>query len=71
MEKHWLNKITDDFKVKSRYELSKETNIRETTLSNIVNRNTKIQSVSIGVVARLAEGLGVSIDELYSKYKDD
>lgn len=64
---HWLELLISDFGIKSRYELSKKTSVSETTLSNIANRKTSAKSVKVDVVARLAKGLDISMDELYAK----
>lgn len=53
----------------TRYQLSKH-GVPESTSSSIVNRKTKVDDISIGIVVKLANALELDIDGVYARLKD-
>jgi transcriptional regulator with XRE-family HTH domain len=60
-----------DKKKISVYKLAQSTGIAYSTLSNIVNGKTDIQSVSAKVLYKLAKGLDLSMEQLYLNCETD
>ncbi|WP_088825647.1 MULTISPECIES: helix-turn-helix domain-containing protein [Listeria] len=70
--KHWIERFMYDFDIRSRYELSKISGISQTTLSGLINRDTKIANTKYDTIKSLAEAVGIdmnTIDEYLEKYE--
>ena len=50
---------------KSIYSLSGQSNVPYSTLNDLVNGKVAIEQCNAGIVFRIAEALGISMDELY------
>ena len=64
---HWIDWLLKEYKIKSRYELCKRTKLKSNTLTNIVKRDQCYSSTSFQVIWMIAEGLGITLDELKNK----
>ena len=65
-----LKDILSEKKI-SLYQFSKETDIPYSTLSDIVNGKKNIDTCTISTIKKIADGLEMSIDELYKTLSDD
>lgn len=53
----------------SRYQLAKVSGLNESTLSNIVNRKTKVDDITVGTLVKIANGLNFDLEETYCRLK--
>ena len=65
-----LKDILSEKKI-SLYQFSKETGIPYSTLSDIVNGKTNIDTCTISTMKKIADGLVMSVDDLYKTLSRD
>ncbi|EAC5831931.1 XRE family transcriptional regulator [Listeria monocytogenes] len=72
---YWIDKLLVDFQIKSVYQLSKMTGIRESSFSSMQKRKSDYKNVKYGNMQLIASALDISMDELnnwlISLYKEE
>jgi DNA-binding Xre family transcriptional regulator len=71
---HPLQKLCENRSI-TRYRLAKKSGIYESTITNIIARNTAVKKINLGIIINIAKGLDLSVDclveELLSFEKND
>ena len=55
----------------SRYKLSKESGVAQSTIADICNGKTPLENCSIGTLYKISKALNVSLDFLMERYKEE
>ncbi|MEC1716582.1 helix-turn-helix transcriptional regulator [Schinkia azotoformans] len=63
---HSIDQLCKEFGL-TRYSLSKKSGVNDSTLANLVTRNTDVDNMKIGTIKKIAKAVGLSIDELVEK----
>lgn len=63
---HPIDQLCKEFGL-TRYSLSKKSGVNDSTLANLVTRNTDVDNMKIGTIKKIAKAVGLSIDELVEK----
>lgn len=61
---YWIDKLLIDFKIKSVYQLSQMTGIRESSFSSMQKRKSDYKNVKYGNMQLIASALSLSMEEL-------
>ena len=65
--KHWLYQIANENNT-SLYQIAKVSEIPESTLYKIVERNTPFKNITISTMNKIAQGLNLSAYDFINKY---
>lgn len=66
---HPIDQLCKEYNL-TRYKLSKLSGVAETTLSNLVKRNSSVGRISVDTLHAISIALDTDMDDLYKKLKN-